>query len=213
MNFFQMVGQLFQGNDASEPLPVSRRLSETGISVGLYELCIPQGLPRATGHVLISHRQQFSVLLKNRNEMRCDAQVAIDGKVVGSWRIPPHGKIELERPVNDAGRFTFYMLGSKEARQAGISATDAVGLVSVTFMPELPPRPIPPRSVHESQLSFSPKQGGTGLSGQSAQTYATVVPLNYDRNNFVTINARLYCDDGAPRPLVAASGSVPSPLP
>ena len=210
MNILQMVGALFQSSDSNSPLPVSRRLSETGISVGPYELCIPQGLPRSTGHVLISHRQQYTILLKNQSGLRCDAKVAIDDKVVGHWRIPAWGKIEVEHPVDDAGRFTFYMLGSPEARQIGLIASESVGLVTVTFMPELPPKPVPE---HSSGISHSPKRGGTGLSGESAQRYSTVAALNYDRNHFVTINARLYCDDGAPRPLRSAGSVVPTPLP
>lgn len=210
MTFFQRLGALFTGDEIGSPLPVTRRVSETGISSGPYELCIPQGVSQSTGHVLINHRQQYSVLLQNRSTLRCDARVVIDGKEVGCWRIGARGKIEVERPVNDTGRFTFYMLGSKEARQIGLSASDAVGLVTVTFMPELPPRQVhtPP-----SGVQFSTRRGGTGLSGESAQAFSTVAALNYDHEHFVTINARLYCDDGAPRPLKATSGIVPSPLP
>jgi hypothetical protein len=210
MNFFQKLGTLFQSDEVTSPLPASRRVSETGFVSGAYELCIPQGLPRDTGHVLMSHRQQYTVILRNRSQLLCDAQVAIDGKVVGCWRIPRNGHIELERPVNDTGRFTFYMLGSKEARQSGLTAADAVGLVTVTFMPERPPRPI---QTHDPNVQFSTQRGGTGLSGESGQKFKTVESLDYDHEKFVTIDVRLYCDDGAPRPLKPANRAIPRPLP
>jgi hypothetical protein len=209
MGIFQRLGSLFQGGDFGTPLPADHRISDTGFSVGSYELCIPQGLPRASGHILISHRQQYTIALRNRSSLRCDAQVLVDGKEVGCWRIPGGGQIEVERPVNDTGRFTFYRLGSNEARRTRLSASDVLGLVTVTFMPEMPPRPV----YQDPDVQFSPRRGGTGLSGESAQAFKTVEALDYDRSGFVTIDVRLYCDDGAPRELKAAGRSVPSPLP
>ncbi len=210
MGIFQKLTTLLTGGDNfAPPLPADCRISNEGISAAHYEICIPQGLPRASGHVLIGHRQQYTIILRNRSSLRCDALVLVDGKEVGCWRIAGNGQIEVERPVNDTGRFTFYMLGSAEARRAGVSASDALGLVTVTFMPELPPQP-----THEdARVRYSPQRGGTGLSGQSNQQFKTVEALDYDRGGFVTIDVRLYCDDGAPRELRAAGRSVPSPLP
>lgn len=210
MGIFQKLSMLFTGGeDFAPPLPADHRISNEGISAGPYELCIPQGLPRASGHILIAHRQQYTIVLRNRSSLRCDARVLVDGKEVGCWRINGDSQIEVERPVNDTGRFTFYMLGSIEARHAGLSASNALGLVTVTFMPELPPQPV----YKSSEARYSERRGGTGLSGQSNQAFKTVEALNYDRGGFVTIDVRLYCDDGAPRELRAAGRSVPSPLP
>lgn len=210
MGIFQKLGALFLGGDSfGTPFPADHRISNEGISAGPYEVCIPQGLPRPSGHIQISHRQQYTIALRNRSSLRCDAKVLVDGKEVGCWRIAGNSQIEVERPVNDTGRFTFYMLGSNEARRTTLSASDALGLVTVTFMPEMPPRPV----YQDSDVKFSPRRGGTGLSGESAQAFKTVEALNYDRGGFVTIDVRLYCDDGAPRELKAAGRSVPSPLP
>jgi hypothetical protein len=211
MGIFQKLTTLLTGGDNfAPPLPADRRISNEGISAGSYEICIPQGLPRTSGHILIGHRQQYTIVLRNRSSLRCDARVLVDGKEVGCWRIAGNSQIEVERPVNDTGRFTFYMLGSNEARRAGLSASDALGLVTATFMPELPPQP-----VHEGDRAqySQPRRGGTGLSGQSNQAFKTVEALNYDRGGFVTIDVRLYCDDDAPRELKAVGRSVPSPLP
>lgn len=210
MGIFQKLSTLFTGGEDFAPsLPADRRISNEGISAGAYELCIPQGLPRASGHILIGHRQQYTIVLRNRSSLRCDARVLVDGKEVGCWRVDGNSQIEVERPVNDTGRFTFYMLGSNEARRTGLSATELVGLVSATFMPELPPQ----RTHEDAHVRYSPRRGGTGLSGQSNQAFKTVEALNYDGGAFVTIDVRLYCDDGAPRELKAAGRSVPSPLP
>jgi hypothetical protein len=210
MTFLQKLKLLFSFQyGPKRPLPITRRLSDSGRSNGPYELCIPQGLPRSTGHVLIDHRQQYSILLRNRSVRRCDANVVIDGKAVGTWSISAQGQIELEHPANDIGRFTFYMLGSKEARQSGLSASDTLGLVSVTFMPEMSLSEL----LSSSEAQFSPRLGGTGLSGVSEQRFGAVAGLRYDRTKFVTINVGLYCDDGLPRPLKSLKESAPSPLP
>jgi hypothetical protein len=167
-----------------------------------FSLSIPQGHHETSGHVRLGHGTQYSLQLRNDDNRPCDALVKIDGKEVGCWRIPAGSEIELERPVSDSGRFTFYRLGSPEADLADLVEGFELGLVAVTFMPKLE---------FVTCVRFSPCRGGTGLSGESTQQLSTVSALNYDRGAFVTIFARLYCDV---RPLRGVGwASAPPPLP
>ena len=55
--------------------------------------------------------------------------------------------------------------------------------------------------------------GGVGLSGHSNQTFYTVQELDYDYEEFTTINLRLVCDDLAGiKPLGRRSTPVPPPI-
>jgi hypothetical protein len=207
------------GSSKLEPAFEGKRISDKGFQKGSYEICIPQGVHNSSGHILMQHRMQYSIKLENYGRLKCDAHVVIDGTHVGTWRIDGHSSIEIERPVKDEGRFTFYTSKSREARSIGMRETGELGLVVVTFMPEIPPPPpTPPKKVSETGgddfIRESPQRGGTGLSGESAQRFTTVDALDYDVDKFVEIVARLYCDDDAPRPLTSSSGrKVPSPLP
>jgi hypothetical protein len=92
------------------------------------------------GYVEMTHGKTYKLYLRNNlNNLRCDARVEIDGKHVGTFRIPAGGQIKLERPVHDEGLFTFYKLGSAEARQSQLdSGSPDIGLIKVTFIPEVP---------------------------------------------------------------------------
>lgn len=111
-----------------------------------YSVRIVGGTEHPDGYVRIRHGQTYSISLRNHHNRVCDADVTIDGKSIGIFRIPTHATISLERPPNDTGRFTFYRLDSPEAAQVGLTNNDGLGLISVTFTPELvrEPRPLSP---------------------------------------------------------------------
>lgn len=212
MGLFDSISNFFSGQNSMAPPRVGTRISNKGRQLGNFELCIPQGAHLQTGHVRLEHNTHYSLLMKNHGHLDCDAEVRIDGTSVGTWRIRKGSTVEIERPADDDGRFTFYKLGTAQARKIGLSANYSLGLVTVTFMPEKPPAP----RVHvasDSEVKFSPARGGTGLAGHSSQRFNSVAPLNYDRSNFTTIDLRLFCDDGEPRPLGGSRNRVPSPLP
>lgn len=212
MGLFDSLGNFFSGQNAITPPRVGAKVGEQGIQLGNFELCIPQGVHLQSGHVRLEHNTHYSLLMKNHSHLDCDAEVRIDGTFVGTWRVRKNTSVEIERPADDTGRFTFYKLGTAQARKIGLSANDNLGLVTVIFMSEKPPAP-PAHTVSDSGVKFSPRRGGTGLAGESTQRFNSVAPLDYDRSNFTTINLRLFCDDGEPRPLGRSSTRVPSPLP
>lgn len=88
------------------------------------------------GYVEMVHGQEYSLFLRNMNALPCDAEVEIDGKGVGAFRIWAHGSMVLEHPQNDQGRFTFAKLGTVEAAQGQLNANSPdLGLIKVTFTP------------------------------------------------------------------------------
>lgn len=92
-------------------------------------------------YVVMRHGKTYSLKLSNHHKdgrqcKPCDADVYIDGKLVGTWRIPFGQNIVLERPVDDSGKFTAYKNGSVEAKQAQIDPNSSdTGLIKVVFRP------------------------------------------------------------------------------
>jgi len=116
-----------------------------------FSMRIPEGKEVPGGYVELEHDTQYTLNLRNNRNTRCKADVYIDGKNVGSFRLNAHETMKLERPVHDDGLFTFYKLGTSEAGAAGLEDSPDIGLVRVVFAPELarqkwcfPPQPIEP---------------------------------------------------------------------
>jgi len=107
--------------------------------VNQFSVRVVGGLEVAGGYVRMRHAQTYSIRLRNDQSVCCDARVEVDGTHVGTWRVEPHSSIEVERPANDDGHFTFYKLGSAEASKAGGSKGSQSGLIAVTFKPGLRP--------------------------------------------------------------------------
>lgn len=203
-----------------------------------FSVRIPGGHETSGGYVEMRHSQEYTLRLRNSRGVRCDARVEIDGKYVGTWRIPASGSIVLERPEHDTGRFTFYKLGTVDAEAARLDGNDPnLGLVKVTFTPEkerrhawwytspypiYPPRPYPPwdpgpwkrweGSEYCASAMPSASAGGTGLSGESGQRFSVASGIEYDYSQQTTIHLRLVCKDvqrQGPRPLTSTSNPIP----
>jgi len=103
-----------------------------------YSVRVSPGQEIEDGYVLMKHGDVYTLNLRNFREVRCAANVIIDGRDVGTWLINAYGSITLERPVNDEGRFTFYQSGTNEFSKVGgdaVSVNDR-GLIRVIFTPE-----------------------------------------------------------------------------
>lgn len=103
-----------------------------------FSVRVPEGTEKESGYVELNHGKQYSINLRNDRDVRCDADVSIDGKPIGTFRIEPNSTINLERPLNEDKRFTFYKAGSREAKasdEANIK-DNYQGLIQVTFRPE-----------------------------------------------------------------------------
>ena len=204
-----------------------------------FSVRIPQGKELAGGYVELEHGAQYSLRLRNSwGDRRCDARVEIDGKHVGTWRIPAGESIVITRPVHDDGKFTFYRSGTNDAKDAGLDdvPVDKLGLVQVTFTLEEKtqyyqiyysvPMAASSPPLQESYVcntttmrtsSVQPKSlnaGGTGLSGKSDQTFGTAPSMNLDMSKQTIISLRLVAksNDSGPRPLTQFSTPVPPPI-
>ncbi len=108
--------------------------------VANFTLLIPEGQERESGHVFLNNGQQFTLKMVNHwFDRACDAEITVDGKSLGGFRINSGATITLERPPNETGRFTFYRSVSEEAAMSGVAMVENKerGLVSVRFKPEV----------------------------------------------------------------------------
>jgi hypothetical protein len=93
------------------------------------------------GYCKLLHGEQYRLRLHNGHKgpdgcVPADAEVYIDGKHVGTFRISYGQTMYLERSVNDQGRFTAYLARSSEGRSIGLDASDDnCGLIKVIFRP------------------------------------------------------------------------------
>jgi len=106
------------------------------IRVGDFAVSIVEGEKAQGDYFLLDHDQHYSVDLRNYSTLRCDADIEIDGKDMGTFRVKGGHNFTIDRPTHDDGRFTFYELMSKEGNAVGLKANQNLGLVKVTFRPE-----------------------------------------------------------------------------
>jgi len=201
--------------------------------INSFSVRIPEGKETHSGYVEMQHGKTYTLVLRNARDVRCDARVEVDGKDVGTWRIPAHSSISLERPANDDGKFTFYRLDSQEAKQVGLKDDMYAGLVQVTFTPEkhFISTPIYAKGMCDGSqkrirgnyylgddnsilegsaaISSSYKAGGTGLSGRSNQVFVDAETIVYDYSQRTTISLRLVINESTPRPLRPLGNEVP----
>lgn len=167
--------------------PSAPPASLTTATVATFEIKIPEGRLRSPGVFELAHRTAYTLVLTNPHPARvCDAKIMIDGQPVGTWRIAPGGHISLEHPAHDAGRFTYFQLGTPEALAAGLSAANPdLGRIRVKFTPET-------EVFAENVLaSGSATLGGTGLGEHSTQVYGSASPIAHDNRAAVIREIRL----------------------
>lgn len=183
------------------------------VSSADFSLNIPNGKEKSSGYVHMKHDQKYKICMRNSSDVKADADVKIDGKDVGVWRVKAGKKLCINRPANDTGRFTFYKSNSYEAHLSNgssISNGDK-GVISVTFYPEkikhydvtpygnyhadsMPDILIQPRG--RSSIS----SGVTGLSGHSNQKFKDAHNIDRDYSRQVTLELRLVHDKVLERP-------------
>jgi hypothetical protein len=141
--------------------------------IASFSVLIPEGREHGSGHVELPHGRQYTVRLGNHDHgRRCDAEVTIDGKCVGVFRLGVGETMTLERPADDDGRFTFYRADTAEAAQAGAASVGSAdrGLVQVRFRPERPRQYTPPATGVVRPMGMGGgicRSAGFGPRGQS----------------------------------------------
>jgi hypothetical protein len=196
------------------------------------------------GYVYLQHKDIYEVAFANNSREKCDVVIEIDGKIIGEWRLNAYCKGQIEHGADDTGKFTFYEIGSVEARQTELTSVsnEKLGLVTVTFIPELASLPgIPvldsysgakggvekggdfhyesfsgPRGSGQSvDLAMTTRgAGGTGLSGRSSQVFGRAERIDRDYDRQTVINLRLVAKpNDEPRPLRAVNSTVSNLVP
>jgi len=157
------------------------------------------------GYVSMAHKQTYAIELTNYNSLSAEAEISIDGRMVGSYMLRKNSSFALEHPSKSNKKFTFLASNTPEAQtaQLGCIAKDKLGVVSVKFIPEKPKMPTIPFCVDDNLYRGDTKSlgasrglssGGTGLSGHSDQQFRTVAGLDRDENNTTTLELRLIHD-------------------
>jgi hypothetical protein len=185
-----------------------------------FSVTIPQGVETREGYVEMEHDRQYTIGLRNASSRQCDAEVKVDGKLVGTFRLRGYGSTTLERSPEDSGRFTFLRLDSAEAGAAGLGnvARDDLGTIQVTFRPERPSYGEEKTSgmfptVERSKSLRTRGPGGTGLTGHSSQSFVTVGGIDHDPAETVIVTLRLVERERGVRPLVGARPVEANPVP
>jgi hypothetical protein len=198
-----------------------------------FSLQVEKGRETDNGYVELRHNTEYALRLRNDRDVAADAVVRIDGLEVGTWRIPAHQNILIERPASIDRKLTFYKLGTSEANQAGLERNSDLGLVSVDFIPAKEVfRPFAPQEGIKSvsrpfqnpygetgtfgggskgvtTKGFS--AGGTGLGDRSNQQFGEAQPIDRDYSQQVTINLRLVAVNEPA--IVSLRSAVSSPVP
>lgn len=116
----------------------NNNLIEPRSSDGVYEL--PHNTPYKIG-IYNGNFDKFYFVPQftsdNGYARRIDADVNIDGKHIGLYRVEPGKKLMIERPSATARKLTFYAIDSAEGRQGGLSLTNPnIGNIVITINAE-----------------------------------------------------------------------------
>lgn len=85
----------------------------------------------------LPEKSEYKLKLINKGDTKVDADVMLDGKDVGTWRVNPYSSTIIERPANEQRKFVFVSeIGSIARRTGAIAGKGDNGLIKVTFTPE-----------------------------------------------------------------------------
>lgn len=154
----------------------------------------------------------YNIILKNPFSVKCDAQVAIDGTDVGTWRLNGCERVTIKRPANVDRRFRFVSEKGTAAVVAGVEpGVINNGLITVDFTPERQYVPIYDLSIRASALGAPMRQGynsslpspylkrpsfesgATILAGPSNQQFGQAERIRLDGRLTRTFHVRLVC--------------------
>jgi hypothetical protein len=132
------------------------------------------------GYVEVAHSAVYSLTMTNASGSRAKAEVWIDGLLINTWILPSGVTSEIKTPTSNGGCFTFFAENTPESLDAGIIAGDPNnGRVKVVFVPQkIQPLYVEARRNGQRGLSFGggsrgASAGGTGLTGQSSQSFGS----------------------------------------
>jgi hypothetical protein len=88
-------------------------------------------------YVALYNNTEYKLQLVNDRSTDAMADVFIEGESVGTWFIPAHNDITIDRPANVARRFTFFKETDSRAIGSGVTPGESInGLIRVIFYPK-----------------------------------------------------------------------------
>ncbi|XP_035690489.1 uncharacterized protein LOC118425622 isoform X2 [Branchiostoma floridae] len=112
--------------------------------------------------VEMDHGSSYRIRLTNSHLSSCEAQLDIDGKDVGTWRLEPGQQVELERPEEEQMCFTFFSTRLAPPDSGIRRGEEENGLVQVTFTPE--------KMREERTKVKDPYRGGDQVAGDDTSS-------------------------------------------
>ena len=174
-----------------------------------FSVQVEKGRETDNGYVELRHNTEYALRLRNDRNVAADAVVRIDGLEIGTWRIPAHQSILIERPANVDRKFTFYKLGSVEGNQAGLERNSDLPCTKGGDLEDIGASYDTSSKGVGNTRSYS--AGGTGLGDRSNQRFGQAQAIDRDYANQVTINLRLVAVDEPA--IVSLRSAVSSPVP
>ena len=110
---------------------------------------------------LMDHEQEYTIDIGNYTNRRADADILVDGKSIGVFRLNPYQSFKIERTINQERKLTFLCSDSEEFRESGnVEGKYNNGMIEVYIYPEIQPEnivyiPAPVASVNYSLRSPS----------------------------------------------------------
>lgn len=151
-------------------------------------------------YIEVPHEETYSIELKSNRPNRSDATISVDGSSIGTFRLEPYGRFNIERPGGVNKSFIFTHEDKIKTDKDLIGKKDN-GLITVDFIAEKP-RPITrisagSRSFGEYKMqcssdTSSASSGFTMLGDQTKQLFRSTDALNEtDESSKTRITMRL----------------------
>lgn len=166
--------------------PIVSLVGEFLMRLGIFSVLIPEGREHGNQYVGLRHGQVYSIRIGNHGNVSCDAEVVVDGKPMGDYRLVPGQTWNLERPVHDPGKYTFFSADSAEGQAAGAGevSRDLKGLLTVTFKPAKqvlrPMSALPPTYPYRTDMQLCSARRGAHDQSVGGYSSSEVLPRSLE---------------------------------
>jgi hypothetical protein len=95
-------------------------------------------IPNSYAHFFqLADNTEYSVVVKNNGQTKCDASIDIDGENIGRWRIEAGASGNIVHPMTSKRKFVFKNASKFSYADGPNGSYPQNGKVSVTFYPEM----------------------------------------------------------------------------
>jgi len=158
-----------------------------GFGLGVYG-----GRTLENGDVEMAHGQIYSIKMENNRDTVAEGILKVEGKVIGSFLLYPHHKIEIERPVDLNKKFTFYKLNRLDGSRYSPYSSRHNGLIEAIFTPTLPSTSRSTRFTNELQSTYhNDTDGITAFTHPSYQQFSRYHKYIFDTVDKTILDLKL----------------------